>query len=60
MARLVGMEQLSPRIALRCVDPDRNTAKYYDMWVQADLFCRPSVVCAWGRLGTRGRVAALS
>lgn len=41
---------------LRRIDPARNMARFYCLLLQPTLFGEVSVVRAWGRIGTRGRM----
>jgi predicted DNA-binding WGR domain protein len=41
---------------LRRIDPARNKARFYCLSLQPTLFGEVSVVRAWGRIGTRGRM----
>lgn len=41
---------------LRRIDPARNMARFYCLSLQPTLFGEVSVVRAWGRIGTRGRM----
>ncbi len=43
-------------IALRRVDPDTNTARFYVLTLERDLFGNFAVTRQWGRVGTAGRV----
>jgi predicted DNA-binding WGR domain protein len=52
MTHDLGFEPLS--ITRR--DPDLNMARFYAIALQPTLFGEVSVVRAWGRIGTRGRM----
>jgi predicted DNA-binding WGR domain protein len=41
---------------LHRVDPTQNMARFYSLSLQPTLFGEVSVVRAWGRIGTRGRM----
>ncbi|MHA6688398.1 WGR domain-containing protein [Mesorhizobium sp. A556] len=41
---------------LHRVDPAQNMARFYCLSLQPTLFGEVSVVRAWGRIGTRGRM----
>ena len=49
------MEKAEHMTSLRRIDPDRNMARYYSVWLQQDLFGRICVFRSWGRFGTNGR-----
>jgi predicted DNA-binding WGR domain protein len=38
------------------VDPDTNTARFYVLTLERDLFGNFAVTRQWGRVGTAGRV----
>jgi predicted DNA-binding WGR domain protein len=46
----------SSQAILRRVDPAKNMARFYCLSLQPTLFGEMSVVRAWGRIGTRGRM----
>ena len=48
--------RLANQTILRRVDPARNMARSYCLSLQPTLFGEVSVVRAWGRIGTRGRM----
>ncbi|WP_336975233.1 WGR domain-containing protein [Sphingobium aromaticiconvertens] len=54
---LPGMEPaLPPRIIqLRALDPARNIARDYSIWIAMDLFDLWVVETCWGRIGARGQ-----
>jgi predicted DNA-binding WGR domain protein len=41
---------------LHRIDPAQNMARFYCLSLQPTLFGEVSVVRAWGRIGTRGRI----
>ena len=43
-------------IAMRRVDPDTDTARFYVLTLERDLFGNFAVTRQWGRAGTAGRV----
>jgi predicted DNA-binding WGR domain protein len=43
-------------VVLRRVDPDKNTARFYRLDVQPDLFGGWSFIREWGRIGRPGTV----
>jgi len=47
-------------VNLQRVDPKRNMARFYTVWMQCDLFGRTSLMRSWGRIGTTGRVQSVS
>lgn len=52
-----GMSDASPPPAiLRRIDPSRDMARFYCLTLKPTLFGEVSVIRAWGRIGTRGRV----
>lgn len=54
---LPGMDPvLPPRIIhLRAIDPARNIARDYSIWIAMDLFGLWVVETCWGRIGARGQ-----
>lgn len=48
--------RLAKQVILRRIDPARNMARFYCVTLQPTLFGEVSVVRAWGRIGTRGRM----
>jgi predicted DNA-binding WGR domain protein len=44
-------------VHLRRIDGARNMRRFYRLDVQPDLFGGVLLVKAWGRIGTRGRIA---
>lgn len=47
---------LPPRlIHLRAVDPARNIARDYSIWMSIDLFGDYVVETCWGRIGAKGQ-----
>lgn len=60
MVTLSGMTSDTDHDVLHRIEPDRNMARYYDLWLQQDLFGRTSLMCAWGRIGTVGRIRSIS
>jgi len=46
----------SDQTVLHRIDPARNMARFYCLSLQPTLFGEVSVVRAWGRIGTRGRM----
>ena len=45
-------------IELRRLDPSRNMRRFYRLDIEPDLFGGALLMKTWGRIGTRGRVAA--
>lgn len=41
---------------LRCIDPERNMARFYSMSVQPTLFGEWALLREWGRIGSAGRL----
>ncbi|MBK6718383.1 MAG: WGR domain-containing protein [Sphingomonadales bacterium] len=39
----------------QAIDPSRNVARDYHLWVETDLFGWTTVERRWGRIGTKGR-----
>jgi predicted DNA-binding WGR domain protein len=39
----------------QAVDPSRNVARDYHLWVETDLFGWTTVERRWGRIGTKGQ-----
>ena len=46
----------APETILHRVDPAQNMARFYGLSLQPTLFGEVSVVRAWGRIGTHGRM----
>lgn len=44
----------------QAIDPSRNMARDYHLWIATDLFGWTTVERRWGRIGTKGRGATLS
>lgn len=49
-------DSFADQTVLRRIDPARNMARFYCLSLQPTLFGEISVVRAWGRIGTRGRM----
>ncbi len=45
-------------VNLRRVDPARNMRRFYQLYIEPDLFGGSLLVKQWGRLGTQGRSVA--
>ncbi len=52
--------QFTQHIHLISRDPTRNRARFYLLQWQATLYGDRALVCAWGRIGTRGRSRPLT
>lgn len=46
---------LPPLILLRAIDPTRNVARDYSIWITPNLFGQWIVETRWGRIGTSGK-----
>ncbi|MFO6431693.1 WGR domain-containing protein [Erythrobacter sp. W302b] len=44
----------------QAIDPSRNIARNYQLWVATDLFGWTTVERRWGRIGTKGKGATAS
>lgn len=44
----------------QAIDPARNVAREYHLWIQIDLFGWTIVERRWGRIGTRGQGTRMS
>lgn len=44
----------------QAIDPPRNMARDYHLWIETDLFGWTTVERRWGRIGTRGQGAKIS
>lgn len=42
-------------VLLHQIDPDRNSARFYSLFIEPTLFGEAGVVRHWGRIGTSGR-----
>jgi predicted DNA-binding WGR domain protein len=39
----------------QAIDPSRNIAREYHLWIETDLFGWTTVERRWGRIGTKGQ-----
>jgi predicted DNA-binding WGR domain protein len=44
----------------QAIDPSRNVARDYHLWIQTDLFGWTTVERRWGRIGTKGQSITFS
>lgn len=44
----------------QAIDPSRNVARDYHLWVETDLFGWTTVERRWGRIGTKGQEVTTS
>jgi len=43
----------------QAIDPSRNVARAYHLWIQTDLFGWTTVEHRWGRIGSKGQGVTL-
>lgn len=44
----------------QAIDPSRNVARAYHLWIQTDLFGWTTIERRWGRIGSKGQGVTLS
>jgi len=44
----------------QAIDPSRNVARAYDLWIETDLFGWTTIERRWGRIGSKGRAVTTS
>lgn len=55
LTMLLAMTQLVPQLYCQRIDPSKNMARYYTLYLQQTLFGETSLVRCWGRIGARGQ-----
>lgn len=53
LTMLLAMTQLVPQLYCQRIDPSKNMARYYTLYLQQTLFGETSLVRCWGRIGAR-------
>lgn len=49
------MDDFSPSLLLKRIEPTRNMARFYLLSVEPSLLAGSVLIRSWGRIGTKGR-----